>query len=99
MYTVYSKTCENGHSKIDKIKILTKNGSLVRAKVFLNAPHVAFCNTSDLHEGIIGLENQFWVFFSGGRLKFFLTFNNLLESKTNISLCTDLIFTDHLFIC
>ena len=25
----------------------------------------------------------------------FLTFNILLESKKNISLCTDLIFTDH----
>ena len=29
----------------------------------------------------------------------FSTFNILLESKINISLCTDLIFTDHLFIC
>ena len=29
----------------------------------------------------------------------FLAFNVLLESKMNISLCTDLIFTDHLFIC
>ena len=29
----------------------------------------------------------------------FLTFNILLESKFTISLCTDLIFTDHLFIC
>ena len=28
----------------------------------------------------------------------FLTFNILLESKINISLCTDLIVTDHLFI-
>ena len=27
------------------------------------------------------------------------TFNIFLESKINISLCTDLIFTDHLFIC
>ena len=29
----------------------------------------------------------------------FLTFNILLESKINISLCTDLIYTDNLFIC
>ena len=29
---------------------------------------------------------------------FVLHFNILLESKINISLCTDLIFTDHLFI-
>ena len=29
----------------------------------------------------------------------FLTFNILLGSKINISLCTALIFTDHLFVC
>ena len=29
----------------------------------------------------------------------FLAFNILLASKINISLYTDLIFTDHLFIC
>ena len=29
----------------------------------------------------------------------FLTFNILLESQINISLFTDFIFTDHLFIC
>ena len=29
----------------------------------------AFCNTFDLHEAIIGLENQFLVFFLSGRLR------------------------------
>ena len=29
----------------------------------------------------------------------FLTFNILLESKINISLCTDLIFTDNTSLC
>ena len=35
----------------------------------------------------------------GALKRSFLTVNILLETKTNISLCTDLIFTDHLFIC
>ena len=29
----------------------------------------AFCNTFDLHKAIIGLENQFLVFFLSGRLR------------------------------
>ena len=29
----------------------------------------SFCNTFDLHLGIIGLENQFLVFFLSGRLR------------------------------
>ena len=32
-----------------------------------NAPLGAFCNTFNLHEAIIGLENQFLVFFKSGR--------------------------------
>ena len=31
-FTNYSKTCENGHSKIDKTKILMTNDSLMKVK-------------------------------------------------------------------
>ena len=37
----YSKPCLNGHSKIDKTKVLMINGSLMKSKIF--------CNTFDLH--------------------------------------------------
>ena len=43
-YTV--KPVYNGHSKIDKTKILITFGSLMKVKVLQNA---AFCNTFDLH--------------------------------------------------
>ena len=38
-----------GHPKIDKIKILMINGSLMKVKVSQNAPLGIFCNTLDLH--------------------------------------------------
>ena len=47
----------SGHSKIDKTKVLKTNGSLMRLKVLQN------------HKVIIGLENQFLVFFFSGRLR------------------------------
>ena len=42
----------NGHSKIDKTKILMTHGSLMKVESIaecLLAPLGAFCNTSDLH--------------------------------------------------
>ena len=54
---------QGGHSKIDKTKILMTNGSLMKVEVLQSAPLGAFCNTFDLHSAIIGLENQFLVFF------------------------------------
>ena len=38
------------------------NGSLMQVKSIADAPKEAFCNTFDLHKGIIGLENEFLVF-------------------------------------
>ena len=38
------------------------NGSLMKVKKIADTPLGAFCNTFDLHYGIIGLENQFSVF-------------------------------------
>ena len=46
-YTI--KPVKNGHLKIDKTKVLMENVSLMQVKVLQNAPHVAFCNTFDLH--------------------------------------------------
>ena len=50
-----------GHSKVDKTKILTTNGSLMKVKSIAEC-FGAFCNTFDLNLAIIGLENQFLVF-------------------------------------
>ena len=53
----------SGHSKKDKTKILITNGSLMKVKVLQNAPLGAFCNTFDLHQAIISLENQLGLHF------------------------------------
>ena len=50
----------SGHSKIDKIKILTTNGSLMKVESIAECSLGAFCNTFDLHLAMIGLKNQFW---------------------------------------
>ena len=66
MAKVKSNTVEpvlSGHSKIDKTKILMTNDSLMKVE------SIAECNTFDLHLAIIGLENQFLVFFLSGRLR------------------------------
>ena len=39
----------NGHSKIDKTKILMTNGSLMKIKCLQTAPFGAFFNNFDLH--------------------------------------------------
>ena len=46
------------------------NGSLMKVESI-----AAFCNSFDLHEGIIGLENQFLVFLRGAVLhRFYCTY-------------------------
>ena len=39
----------NGHSKIDKTKVLMTNGSLMKVKSIAECSLGAFCNTFDLH--------------------------------------------------
>ena len=38
------------------------NGSLLKVESIAECSKGAFCNTSDLHQATIGLENQFLVF-------------------------------------
>ena len=59
----------NGHSKIDKIKDLKTDGSLMKVESIAECSLRAFCNTFDLHLAIIVLENQFLVFFFSGSLR------------------------------
>ena len=58
----------SGHSKTDKTKVSKTNGSLLNVESIAECSLGAFCNTFDLHSAIIGLENQFLVFFLSGRL-------------------------------
>ena len=45
------------------------NSSLMKVKSIAECSTGAFCNTFDLHLAIIGIENQFLVFFLSGRLR------------------------------
>ena len=45
----YSKTCLKWPLKIDKTKVLTTNGSLMKVKSIAECSLGAFCNTFDLH--------------------------------------------------
>ena len=60
---------------MDKTKVLMANDSFMKVKsiaeckVLQNAPIGAFCNTFDLHQAIIGLENQLLLFFLSGCLR------------------------------
>ena len=56
------------HSKIEK-KVLKTNGSLMKVESIAECSLGAFCNTFDLHSAIIGLENQFLLFFLCDRLR------------------------------
>ena len=47
LYTV--KPALNGHSKIDKTKVLKTNGSLLKVKSIAECSLGAFCNSFDLH--------------------------------------------------
>ena len=65
--TVYSfaktvKPVLSGHSKIDKIKVLKTDGSLMQVESIAKCSLGTFCNTFDLHKVIIGLKNQLLVF-------------------------------------
>ena len=55
-----SKTVLSGHLKIDKTKVLMKNGSLMKVESIAEAPRGVFCNTFDLHLAIIGVNTQFF---------------------------------------
>ena len=50
---------------MDKTKILMTNGSLMKVESIAECSLGAFSNTFDLHEAIIGLENQSLLFESG----------------------------------
>ena len=63
------KSILSSHSKIDNTKVLNTSGGLVKVKSIAECSLGAFCNTFDLHLAIIGLENQFLVFFLSGRLR------------------------------
>ena len=63
-FDITVKPVLGGLSKIDKTKVLNTNGSLMKAESI-----AAFCNTFDLHSSIIGLENQFLVFFLSSHLR------------------------------
>ena len=53
------------------------NGSLLKVESIEECSIWAFCDTFDFHEAIIGLENQFSVFFeSGGFTQVLLYFNS-----------------------
>ena len=43
------KPVRNGHSKIDKTKILMTNSSLMKVESIAECSFGAFCNTFDLH--------------------------------------------------
>ena len=70
VFKVTVKPVLSGHSKVDKTKILIMtDGSLMKVVSIAECSLGAFCNTFDLHETIIGLENQFLVFFLNGCLR------------------------------
>ena len=54
---IYSKTCLKRSLKNRQNKGLMANGSLMKVEIIAEFP-----NTFDLHQAIIGLENQFSVF-------------------------------------
>ena len=50
-------------SKIGKTKVLMTCGSLMKVESIAECSFVAFCNISDLHEALMGLESRFWSSF------------------------------------
>ena len=57
----------SGNSKIGKTNVLKTNGSLMKVESIAECSLGAFCNTFDLNQVIIGLENQYLVFFLSDR--------------------------------
>ena len=47
--TITVKPVLNGHSKLDKTKVLNTNGSLIKVESIVECSPGAFCNTIDLH--------------------------------------------------
>ena len=70
----------SGHSKIDKIKVLKTNGSLMTSKVLQNAllEHSAILLTCIM---ITGLEKQFLVFFLSGSLRRVLLYKGTILQR------------------
>ena len=64
---------------MDKIKVLKTNGSLMKVRSIAECSLGAFCNTFELHLVIIGLENQYLVFFLSGRLRQVLLYNSRMN--------------------
>ena len=58
----------SSHLKLDKTKILMENGSLMKVR------SIAECITFELHLAIIGIENQFLVFFLSGHSRHVLLY-------------------------
>ena len=44
----YNKTCVNGHSKMDKTKILMANGSLMKVESIAEYSRIAECSPSSI---------------------------------------------------
>ena len=76
LYTV--KPVQKGHSKRDKTKILMTNGNLMKVESIAECSKGPFCNTFDLHEAIISLDNQFLVFLKMAILHTFYCMPNIL---------------------
>ena len=55
--------------KINKTKVLKKNGSLMKVESIAECSLGAFCNTFDPHKALIGIEYQGLVFFQSGRFR------------------------------
>ena len=73
------KSVLNGHSKIDKPKILMTNGSLMQVNGIAECSPWSILQYFDLHYGIIGLESQFSVFLH--RFYCILILKNYNKSK------------------
>ena len=58
LYTI--KPVLSGHSKIDKTKVLVGNSSIMEVESIVECSP---WNTFDLDQVVIGIENQFLVFF------------------------------------
>ena len=57
----------SGHLKIDKTKVFMKNGCLMKVKSIAECSPWSILQYFELHQAIIGIENQFLVFFLSGR--------------------------------
>ena len=71
---LYSKTCVNGHSKIDKTKILMTNGSLMKVEI------IAECSPQSILQYFWPAWSDYWswkpifgLFESGGFTQVLLT--------------------------